>query len=143
MWKTTGTLLWDPWRELMSTGSGFDELLNGLVGRRGEFPPTNVWMDGNKIEFAFELPGMKAENLDVTAKHDTLTIKGKREEEALPEGAMFLRQERGAGYFSRSFSLPFKVDSEKVEARYMNGILKVTLPKASDVMPKKINVING
>ena len=56
---------------------------------------------------------------------------------------MFLRQERGAGYFSRSFSLPFKVDSEKVEARYMNGILKVTLPKASDVMPKKINVING
>jgi len=143
MWKTTGTLLWDPWRELMSTGSGFDELLNGLVGRRGEFPPTNVWMDENKIEFAFELPGMKAENLDVTAKHDTLTIKGKREEEALPEGAMFLRQERGAGYFSRSFSLPFKVDSEKVEARYMNGILKVTLPKASDVMPKKINVING
>lgn len=143
MWKTTGTLLWDPWRELMSTGSGFDELLNGLVGRRGEFPPTNVWMDENKIEFAFELPGMKAENLDVTAKHDTLTIKGKREEEAQPEGAMFLRQERGAGYFSRSFSLPFKVDSEKVEARYMNGILKVTLPKASDVMPKKINVING
>ncbi|MBR4370994.1 MAG: Hsp20/alpha crystallin family protein [Victivallales bacterium] len=143
MWKTTGTLLWDPWRELMNAGNGFDELLNGLVGRRGEFPPTNVWMDENKIEFAFELPGMKAENLDVTAKHDTLTIKGKRDEEALPEGAMFLRQERGAGYFSRSFSLPFKVDSEKVEARYVNGILKVTLPKASDVMPKKINVING
>ena len=143
MWKTTGTLLWDPWRELMNAGSSFDELLNGLVGRRGEFPPTNVWMDENKIEFAFELPGMKAENLDVTAKHDTLTIKGKRDEEALPEGAMFLRQERGAGYFSRSFSLPFKVDSEKVEARYVNGILKVTLPKASDVMPKKINVING
>ena len=116
MWKTTGTLLWDPWRELMSAGNGFDELLNGLVGRRGEFPPTNVWMDEHKIEFAFELPGMKAENLEVTAKHD---------------------------YFSRSFSLPFKVDSERVEARYLNGILKVTLPKATDVMPKKINVING
>ncbi len=143
MWKTTGTLLWDPWRELMSAGNGFDELLNGLVGRRGEFPPTNVWMDEHKIEFAFELPGMKAENLEVTAKHDTLTIKGKREEETVPDGAMFLRQERGSGYFSRSFSLPFKVDSERVEARYLNGILKVTLPKATDVMPKKINVING
>ncbi len=143
MWKTTGTLLWDPWRELMNTGSGFDELLNGLVGRKCEFPPTNVWMDENKIEFAFELPGMKAENLEVTAKHDTLTIKGKREEETVPDGAMFLRQERGAGYFSRSFALPFKVDSEKVEARYLNGILKVTLPKATDVMPKKISVING
>ena len=143
MWKTTGTLLWDPWRELMNTGNGFDELLNGLVGKRCEFPPTNVWMDEHKIEFAFELPGMKAENLEVTAKHDTLTIKGKREEETVPDGAMFLRQERGAGYFSRSFALPFKVDSERVEARYMNGILKVTLPKATDVMPKKINVING
>ena len=143
MWKTTGTLLLDPWRELMNAGSGFDELLNGLVGKRCEFPPTNVWMDEQKIEFAFELPGMKAENLEVTAKHDTLTIKGKREEETVPDGAMFLRQERGAGYFSRSFALPFKVDSERVEARYMNGILKVTLPKATDVMPKKINVING
>ena len=101
------------------------------------------WLDENKIEFAFELPGMKAENLEVMAKHDTLTIKGKREEETVPDGAMFLRQERGAGYFSRSFALPFKVDSEKVEARYLNGIFKVTLPKSTDVMPNKISFING
>ena len=134
--------LWNPWHELLDLDNSLAPLFNTLAGRT-EFPPTNVWTNENTITFTFAIPGIKPEDIDVTAKFDTLTIKGTRQAEDAPEGARFLRQERGNGFFSRSFALPFKVYTEQVAATYVNGILTVTMPKAKEVQAKKINIVNA
>ena len=141
MWKASGTALFDPWRDLFSIENGINEFLSGLNYRRGDFPPANVWTGDDRIEFEFEVPGIPADKLEVTAKQETLTVRGTREADPLPEGATFLRQARGEGTFARSFSLPFKVDADAVEAKYRNDILKVVLPKSKEIMPKKISVV--
>ena len=78
-----------------------------------------------------------------SAKADTLTVKGKRVVEEAPEGAQYFRRERGEGAFSRSYALPFKIDQEQVQASYVNGVLTVTLPKAKEVQPRKISILNN
>lgn len=131
--------LWNPWHELSDLDTAFGALLNNFTGRT-EFPPANVWTSDNAITFTFAMPGLKADDIEVAAKADTLTIKGTRVPENLPEGAQVLRQERTAGTFARSFALPFKIEQEAVEASYINGILTVTLPKAKEVQPRKITI---
>ena len=140
--RNSRNLLWNPWHELMNIDRTFGPFFGGFNGTC-EFPPTNVWTSDNAITVTFEMPGMKAENIEVSAKSDTLTVKGTRVLEAAPEGAQHLRQERCAGTFSRSYALPFKIDQENVEASYVNGILTVTLPKAREVQPRKITIANA
>lgn len=137
--QLTRNNLWHPWHELMDIERAFSPLFGNAVAKH-DFPPTNVWSNDSKLVLTFELPGIKAEDLDISAKADTLTIKGSRRPDVLPEGAQYLRQERSCGTFTRSFALPFKIDQEQVEATYRNGILTITLPKAAEVQPRKITV---
>ena len=131
--------LWNPWHELMDFDRVFSPLF-GASAARHDFPPANVWTSDDKLVFTFELPGVKADDLEISAKADTLTVKGSRKPDVLPEGAQYVRQERGSGSFTRSFALPFKIDQDAVEASYINGVLTITLPKAREVQPRKIAI---
>lgn len=115
------------------------------AGHRGldEFPTVNIWTNDENALLTAEIAGIDPQQIDVSVKDAAVTIRGSREPEALSEGEVFVRQERGAGSFVRSFTLPFRIDSERVEARYQTGILQLTLPKSEADKPKKITVNAG
>jgi HSP20 family protein len=101
----------------------------------------NVWVKpGEGQVITAELPGINQDELDLKINGDVLTITGKREKPNQEENETYHRQERIYGDFSRSIRLSFPVDSEKVEAEYEKGILKVWLPIAETEKPKKISV---
>jgi HSP20 family protein len=103
------------------------------------FQALNVWEDEGHVYVEAELPGVKADDLDVSVVDDELTLKGKRSEDA-PEKAAFHRRERGLGEFTRMLRLPSPVNADQVQASLDNGVLLLTLPKAESAKPRKIKV---
>jgi HSP20 family protein len=108
--------------------------------RAGVFPLMNVTEDKDSYYVRAELPGIKADELDISVTGDTLSISGERKIPAEDAKAQYHRREREAGKFSRMISLPSQVDTGKVEARCTDGILAVVLPKAEAAKPKQISV---
>ncbi len=133
---------WDPWAELARAREGIEALLHSIA--RGaldaQFPPVNVWSGEQKAVVTAEVPGVKAEDLDVSVEDGQLTIRCSREPEGTREGEQYLRQERWHGGFSRSVSLPFRIDQDKVSATYKDGILRVELPRAEEAKPSRIRI---
>jgi HSP20 family protein len=113
--------------------------------RRGGFAATATWPRiglydrGNDLLVRAELPGVADEDLEINLDQGVLTLKGERKLE-VPEGYSVHRQERRNVSFSRSFSLPCKVDPEKTEAHLKSGVLNLVLPKAAEDQPRKITV---
>jgi HSP20 family protein len=123
-----------------------ERLFDGLAGsgspwagRSGVFPPVNVTQDHESYYIRAELPGLKASDIEVTTDRNTLGIAGKR---AVPRDAQvsYHRCERLEGEFRRSVTLPGEFQAAKVDARYVNGVLTITLPKAEATKPKQITV---
>ena len=106
----------------------------------GVFPPMNVTEDKNNYYIRAELPGLKANELDISVTGDNLSISGERKLPAEDEKAQYHRREQKAGKFSRIVSLPTLVDTGKVEAHSTDGVLTVVLPKAEAAKPKQITV---
>jgi HSP20 family protein len=103
-------------------------------------PAVNVWEDEQSVYAEADLPGHNPEKLEVfVTEGDQLTIQGERTHTA-PEGAVWHRQERGFGQFLRQVELPALVDADKVEAKYEQGVLRLTLPKSEAAKPRKIAV---
>jgi HSP20 family protein len=105
----------------------------------GVFPAINVTQDRDNYYVRAELPGVKSEQLEITALERTLSIAGKR---AVPEqtGVSYHRKERADGEFNRSVILPGDFDGERVGARFVHGVLTVTLPKPERAKPRQISV---
>jgi HSP20 family protein len=108
----------------------------------GTWPPINLYDGENHYRVEAALPGISGKDLKLTATQDVLTLSGERQSE-LPEGYNVHRRERSAVNFSRSFTLPGRIDPEKVKADLKNGILTVTLEKAPETRPKRITVGKG
>jgi HSP20 family protein len=110
-------------------------------GRDGKFlPEANLAETEKSVEVTVELPGMKPEEVKVEIKGEQLWITGEKKEEKEEKGKTFHRMERRTGMFRRIFTLPVEVVDEKVEAKFAEGVLKITLPKAEKVAPKQIEV---
>ena len=132
------------WNQL----SQFQREMNRLFDRWGgatpaaapAFPPVNVREEDDHVVLEAELPGLQLKDLEIfVTGGNQLTLKGERRPE-LPEKGVWHRQERGFGKFSRSLTLPFAVNSDKVDARFENGVLLVKLPKHESAKPRKIQV---
>lgn len=114
----------------------------GLVGVPNapwSFPALNLWEDGQNLYAEAELPGMTMQDVEVLVTGDQLTVKGTRTG-AAPQESRLLRRERLAGSFERTIGLPVPIDTERVEARLTNGVLAVTMPKAAQCLPRKVEV---
>jgi HSP20 family protein len=111
-----------------------------MLGLSGVFPPVNVWEDSDAVHVEAELPGLDLKDLEIyVTGGNQLTLKGERKQN-VPEKGVCHREERSYGAFTRTLTLPFNVDADKVEARFENGVLLVRLPKHESAKPRKITV---
>lgn len=117
-------------------------LSNSSTHNASEFPLVNVWTSEAGAIVRAEVPGVAPEEVDISLVHDTLTIRGSRKTEELKEGETRHRYERGYGQFTRSLQLPFGVEADQVEAKFSNGVLQITLPRAEAEKPKRISVVS-
>ena len=143
---------WKPFREVTRLRREMDRLWDEYFGpgRRAFQPMEETWMPaidvsetGEKITVKAEIPGMEANDIDISIVGDTLTIKGEKKTEREEKEENYHTVERSYGSFSRSMKLPAAVDADKVEASYKNGVLTVVCPKKEEVKPKAIEIKAG
>ena len=132
--------------------SEMDRLMEGFFGPQSSrwgtggpvnnFPPLNIWEDDDAYHVEAELPGLALEDIELFVKDREATISGKLKETA-PQGAVVHRSERPTGEFKRELRLPMALDTNKVEARLVNGVLTLDLPKAVEAKGRRIEVKAG
>ena len=103
-------------------------------------PPVDVYEDEHNITLKIEVPGIDEKDIDVRIENNTLTVHGERKFEKEEKEENFRRLERQYGSFTRSFTLPNTVDTDRVQANYEKGILKIQLAKKAEAKPKQIKV---
>jgi HSP20 family protein len=136
----------EPMREMITLREAMDRLFNDAftpsLGMSGgwQAPAVDLYQTEDEVVVKASLPGLKADDVQISVTGDTLSLKGEfMQEEEKKERAYHLREQR-YGVFERTFTLPTAVVSEKAKAEFENGILTITLPKAEEVKPKMISV---
>ena len=124
----------------------FDEFSRGSLlapfeGEWGAFDPrVDVVETDQEVQVTAELPGLDAQDVDLTLSHNVLTIKGEKKHEHEEKGENYYRTERSYGSFQRSVALPQGVETDDVEAAFDKGVLTVTFPKTAGEPSSKIAV---
>ena len=136
---------WEPFRELGTLQSEMSRLMNGMLegnGRQSQnwVPALDVWETPSEVVYAFDLPGIREEQITLEVKDETLTISADREKTEETSENGFYRFERRYGTFARAVGLPQGVDQDNISARYENGVLEVRVPKPEEQKPKKIEL---
>jgi HSP20 family protein len=123
-----------------------DRLFGQVAGKAywpthaGVFPLVNLTEDKDHFYIRAEIPGMKSEQINISATGRNLTISGERKIASEGEHVRHHRREREDGKFSRVIALPSDIQVSKIEAGYVDGILSVTIPKAEAAKPKHITI---
>jgi HSP20 family protein len=120
------------------TGSEDDWALGGNWA-----PPVDIFEQGDNIVLRAELPGISPEDVDIRVENNVLSLRGERKFDSEVKRESCHRVERAYGSFSRSFTLPSVVDTEKIKAEYKDGVLQVTLPQKEEAKPKQISISVG
>jgi HSP20 family protein len=103
-------------------------------------PQMSVWEDEHTVYAEADLPGVDPAKIEITVTEGTqLTVHGERTAPEFPN-AVWVRQERPFGKFTRAVTMPALVNADKVEAKYADGVLRLTLPKHEAAKPRKITV---
>jgi HSP20 family protein len=124
----------------------FDRFFNDLelpdiFGEEGMVVPAfDVSETEKEYMITGEIPGMDVKDLDITLLDGILTITGEKKKETEDKEENYHRIERHYGSFQRNFRLPAKVKTDKLDATYKDGVLKLTIPKAEVTKPKKIEI---
>lgn len=111
----------------------------GDVGA-GMFPPINITQDNDNFYVRAEVPGIKPDELSISAIRNRVSLSGKREIQREHERVSYHRKERAEGSFNRTVTLPTEINADKVDAKYSDGVLTLTLPKAEETKPRRIKV---
>lgn len=142
-----GTPFWrmrSPFSEFESLRRQMDNFMESFSGRAadsaGVFPLINLAENKDNYHVRAELPGVISDDLDVKVTENTLTISGMRKIESESEDARYHRREREAGRFSRAIAMPGNIESDRVEASLVNGVLTVIIPKAAKSKPRQITI---
>lgn len=126
----------------------FDEMLGRGLWRSSEerrlrgswVPAIDVLDRENEVVITADLPGLNPEDVEVTVEKGLLSIRGERKLDELQEGESYHRVERLHGEFERSFKLADSIDSSKIEARFKNGEMVLTLPKREEAKPRTVKI---
>ena len=139
-WNRGSAHLFDLFRREMDDFAGHLSDTNGEESSSWFSPRTNVVETENQYEITLDLPGLSTEDFELEFLDGQLTVRGTRKQEKEDKGKTYHRIERSYGEFRRSFTLGRDVDADKVEAEYKDGVLRVTVPKAEAVLPKRIAI---
>jgi HSP20 family protein len=143
---------WQPINDPSTWNRGVDRLFNEFLGRSlsqvgdetsasGSWSPAvNILEKNDAIVITADLPGLKAEDVEVTVDNGVLTLRGQRSFEEASEGEAYHRVERWYGSFERTFTIPSSVDPTKIEARFTNGEMAISLPKRDESKPRSVKV---
>ena len=143
---------WNPMREAVDLFNEFDRVFDSPYRTRWGMPlrtndvvgswslALDVAEKGDIFTIKASLPGVNPEDLNVTLEDNVLTVQGEIKEDQSIEEETYHIRERRFGSFSRSLRFPVPVNSSEVEAAYENGVLTLTVPKAEEVKPKRIEV---
>ena len=127
----------DPFREL-------DRLTEQVLGTttRPAIMPMDAWRDGDEFVVEFDLPGVKAEDVDLDVERNVLTVKAERLTSDLRDTEM-IAAERTRGVFSRQLFLGDNLDTDQVKAEYDAGVLRLTIPVSERAKPHKIEIAHN
>jgi HSP20 family protein len=136
---------WDPLREAAAMHTELSRVMNGLLEGNGRqeqawVPTLDVWETDAGVHYAFDLPGLSQDAINVEVEDGALTVSATRKRELKQEGDTFHRFERRFGTFSRSIGLPQGVSEEDIKASYVNGVLEISVPKPEQPKPKRIAI---
>lgn len=131
---------WDPFREMERVLADMDQFVaRTRSGELAEEAAANVWANDDQVVITLVAPGLDAQATEVTAVGETVTVRGKARAAETGEGE-WLRREREAADFTRTFQLPFAVDADRAQAQYRNGILALRLQRPEADKPRRIAV---
>ena len=134
-------LNFDPFVELRRMQGEMNRLFSGFsTATAREFPPINLWLGDDSVVVTAELPGVTRDDVNLNLQEDVLTLAGRRQPDLEQEKVSWQRRERTYGTFSRAVQLPFRVDPDKVQARFTDGVLEVELQRLEADRPKRIEI---
>lgn len=140
---------WDPFRDMMAMREVMDRWLQGGLGTpaqqfihtlRPEAIPIDLVEREDVYELKASVPGVKAEDVEVTVQGERITIRAEMRTDEEKRSDTWLMREHRAGTAQRTITLPSAVTSEDTEARLENGVLTLRLPKAQQMRARRINV---
>jgi HSP20 family protein len=143
----------DPLGEMVSLRHAMDRLFEDSVvsplswrtisGGDGITPPLDVHETDDHIVVTAALPGVKPDDVEITMVGQTLTLRGEMKAGDEVEKDQYLYRERRYGTFSRTLQLPVRVEGDRAEATFTDGILTLRVPKAEEVKPRQIRITAG
>ena len=143
----------DPLGEMVSLRSAmdrlFDDSLVSPVGWRtlgagdGISPPVDVHETPDEIVVTAALPGIRGEDVEITMIGQSLTLRGEFKADEEIKRDQYLYRERRFGAFNRSIQLPVRVQGDRADATFTDGVLTLRLPKAEEVKPRQIRITAG
>jgi HSP20 family protein len=138
---------WEPFREFATLQDRINRAFReSYAGRHDESltstfaPAVDVYEDEHQVTLKIEVSGIDEKDIDVRVENNSLTVHGERKIEKEEKEENYRRVESQYGSFTRTFTLPQTVDTEKVSANYDKGVLKIALPKKAEAKPKQIKV---
>jgi HSP20 family protein len=140
---------WEPLRELASLQNEMSRFMNtvfeGGNGRttRTWVPAVDVWETDDELVYAFDLPGIPEEKINVEFEDGGLTVSAERERTDEVSDERFYRFERRFGSFSRTLSLPQGIEESAIKADYNDGVLEIHVRKPEQPKPRRIQVGSG
>ena len=137
---------WSPFEELSQMRRDMERLTEGITrgfargSTAGVFPLMNLTEDNDAYYIRAELPGMKADEIELSVTGDSISISGERKIANEDTDAKYHRRERESGKFSRILNLPGPINIEKVDASSVDGVLTIKLPKSEAAKPRQITI---
>ena len=137
---------WEPIREMMTLREAMDRLFDdaftrplSLSGVSTSFA-IDMYQTEDDVVVKAALPGLEAEDVDITVTGETLTLRGEYKQETEQKDKNYHIREQRSGSFQRAIMLPTDVQASKAKADFENGILTITMPIAEEVKPKSITI---
>jgi len=133
-------------REMMSLREAMDRLFDDAFTRPlsvsgiSTSPAIDMYQTSDEVVVKAALPGLKAEDVDITVTGETLTLRGEFKQETEQKDTNYHIHEQRSGSFHRSILLPTDVKADKAKADFENGVLTITMPIAEEVKPKSIAI---
>ena len=141
---------WDPYRDLVTLRDRMNRLFEDVSGPRAEekdvlasswAPSVDIYENENEVVLAAEIPGVDEKDVEIKVEDNNLTLRGERKFEKETKEENYHRIERSYGSFFRSFALPSYIDQDRIEAEHENGVLKIRMPKRSELKPRKVKIL--